>query len=143
MQYLTTFRSTVYRSPDFNVVAEVVAEAKHQIEQNRVESFFSTKKRCLKKNSTDLLQRTRQNASKRQGIQPSHLILTKIKRIKTPWYPTISSYFFEIQLFIAYHNFTKFLREGDQGLNEHASDDHHNCKAWHWLKSRSGCSHVR
>ena len=45
------------------------------------------------KNSADLLQRTRQNASKRQGVQPSHQIFTKIKRIKTPWYPTISSYF--------------------------------------------------
>lgn len=51
MQYLTTYRSTVYQLPDFNLVAEVVTEAKHQIEQNRVEKWtsFFNKKRCLNK----------------------------------------------------------------------------------------------
>ena len=95
MQYLTTFRSTVYRSPDFNVVAEVVAEAKHQIEQNRVESLFSTKKDVSKKtvlicckelgkmhqnarvSNHLILFLRRLNASKRHGTQPSHLIFLR------------------------------------------------------------------
>lgn len=78
MQYLTPIAQLF---TDRQISTSSKSEAKHQIEQNRVEKWtsFFNKKRCLNKNGADLVQRNRQNASKHQGTHPSHLIFYKIQ----------------------------------------------------------------